>query len=56
LVDVWGFVVVAAVAAEVFVAEVIDEEDDDIFGRGRECGNGEGREEGGDDGEVYLSF
>lgn len=44
----WGFIVVAAVAAEVFVAEVIDEEDDDIFGRGRE--------EGGDDGEVYLSF
>ena len=53
----WGLVVVAAVAAKVFVAEVIDEEDDDIFGRGRECRNGEGREEGSDDGgEVHLSF
>ena len=52
----WGFVVVAAVAAEVFVAEVIDEEDDDIFGRGRERGNGEGGEEGSDGGgEVHLS-
>ena len=52
----WGFVVVAAVAAEVFVAKVIDKEDDDIFGRGRKCGNGESREEGGDDnGEVHLS-
>lgn len=52
----WGFVVVTAVAAEVFVAEVIDEEDDDIFGKGRECGDGEGREEGSDDGgEVHLS-
>ena len=52
-----SFVVVAAVAAEVFVAEVIDEEDDDIFGRGRECRNDEGCEEGSDDGgEVHLSF
>ena len=52
-----GVVVVAAIAAEVFVAKVINEEDDNIFGRGRECGNGEGREEGGDDnGEVHLSF